>query len=277
MEENFDPGGRFFDRGEEPGMAGLDQAAIRVRRKEQPVLPGQVIGFIDHLHGIPEFRQGAGPEGGFEFQESVQEPFHNPGTLGEVEVKTQIPAEPGIDFQNPRARTVQDHELPFAAGGLDALAETCEPPGGEGIGPAIIFFPLFDILSVEGVANHVEIESALLGHPPPDSPFVGKSPGIVLLAHVRAVRIPAPRGAPQERGPLGNQAGVDPKPVQEVFLRFGDLTDEIAEPWFPFRQGQVAAQAGVGRNMDSGLRRAAQVEGNPVRFPVIQRCETAVP
>ncbi|MCX5912824.1 MAG: hypothetical protein NTV04_12940 [Deltaproteobacteria bacterium] len=58
--------------------------------------------------------------------------------------------------------------------------------------------------------------------------------------------------------------------VQKVFLRFGDLADQVAQLWFPFRQAQITAQIGVGRQMDSGLGRTGQIEGNPIGFPVME-------
>ena len=72
----------------------------------------------------------------------------------------------------------------------------------------------------------------------------------------------------------GKQAAdVDTKPLDDIVIRQGQPLHDVAETRFDRRQSEVVAQAAIGDDVDAGDLCAAQVEANPIRFPVTERRE----
>ena len=144
-----------------------------------------------------------------------------------------------------------------------ALGETRKACGIHRVRPGE-FLDIFDVgRAAEGVAVHVVVEAAVLGHAPADPPLVVEE---AIAGQGLFVDHDLEGGRRTGR----HVAAVAAQPLAHVVVHHGDLLEDVHHLDFLVGEAESAAQVAVRVDVDAGQYRAAQIERNAVSFFVLQ-------
>ena len=228
-------------------------------------LSGVVVGLAHDIDEVAEAGQGHLPEPEFQLDHRVEDragqilvgrevdhqPLHAPHALGH--------------FEDAGEHALDHHGMALVAIRLRERAQALDALRVAGVGPRVgAHVACRQPLAIQGRLDDREIQPALPGLVLRHAPLVDERP---VLARVADVDLPVVAVQGEQAAHVHAQA------LDDVIAGQRQPLDHVADVRLDGRQSEVRPQAPVGHDVDAGDLGAAEIEGNAVGFPVVDRRE----